>query len=293
MNKIALQQAQNSSLPTLSSQTERWENIRVKKLQNPPGEGSCHFESEHTLYMSLAPRPLHYLQVQDGKTYNGLYRQGDMLITPANMPLFVRWEGDENCLRIQLTAEFLQDVARETLNQDCDRLELLPEFQICDQQIQAIAMMLFTEFQQEQSGSQLYLDSLANVLAVNLIRRHTIKKPQLPIYEGGLTPRQLQHVLEYIDAHLDQDLKLENLAQLLDISQFHFGRLFKQSLGSSPYQYLIQQRVERAKQLLKQTDQSIVDIAFDCGFNSHSHLSKKFRQITGITPKAYRGMGLR
>ena len=97
----------------------------------------------------------------------------------------------------------------------------------------------------------------------------------MPTYEGGLTPRQLQRVLDYIDTHLDQDLKLENLAQLLDISQFHFSRLFKQSLGSSPYQYLIHQRIERAKLLLKQTDQSIVDIAFDCGFNSHSHLSKK------------------
>ncbi len=95
-------------------------------------------------------------------------------------------------------------------------------------------------------------------------------------------------VLDYIDAHLGQNLKLENLAQLLDMSQFHFSRLFKQSMGLAPYQYLTQQRVERAKQLLKQTDQSIVDIALHCGFNSHSHLSKKFRQITGMTPKAYR-----
>jgi len=267
---------------------EHREQIQVEQLQNPPGEGSCHLEGEHTLYMSLAPRPLHYLQVQDGKTYNGLYRPGDMLLTPANIPLFVRWEGEENCLRIRLTAEFLQNVARETLTQDCDRLELLPEFQVHDQQIEAIAMMLHMELQQGLSGSPLYLDSLENILAVNLLRHHTTTKPQLPTYEGGLTPRQLQRVLEYIDAHLDQDLKLENLAQLLDISQFHFSRLFKQSLGNSPYQYLIHQRIERAKQLLKQTDQSIVDIAFDCGFNSHSHLSKKFRQITGITPKAYR-----
>lgn len=59
-------------------------------------------------------------------------------------------------------------------------------------------------------------------------------------------------------------------------------------MGISPHQYLLQQRIERAKQLLKQTDQSVVDIALACGFNSHSHLSKQFRQVTGVTPKAYR-----
>lgn len=72
------------------------------------------------------------------------------------------------------------------------------------------------------------------------------------------------------------------------ISQFHFSHLFKQSLGTTPYQYLLQQRVERAKQLLKQNNHSIMEIAFLCGFNSHSYLSKQFRQLAGMTPKAYR-----
>lgn len=95
-------------------------------------------------------------------------------------------------------------------------------------------------------------------------------------------------VLDYINEYLDQDIRLTDLAQLLGMSQFHFSYLFKRSLGIPPYQYLLQQRIERAKQLLKQTDKSIVNIAFACGFNSHSHLSKQFRQLTGMTPKAFR-----
>ncbi|NEQ53419.1 MAG: helix-turn-helix transcriptional regulator [Leptolyngbya sp. SIO3F4] len=91
-----------------------------------------------------------------------------------------------------------------------------------------------------------------------------------------------------IDAHLGQEIRLNDLAQQVDMSQFHFGRLFKQSLEVSPYQYLLQQRVEKVKQLLKQTDKPIADIALSCGFNSHSHLNRKFRQLTGTTPKAYR-----
>lgn len=277
----------NSAIRLRDSPQER-ENITLQHLQNPAGEGNYCNNAEHTVFISLAPRPIEYLQVQDGKTHTGLYQKGEILITPANTPLFVRWSGNENCLQIQLTTEFLQSIARETLNQNSDRLELLPGFQIRDSQIEAIAMMLFTEWQQEHFDNRLYLDSLTNVLAVNLLHNYSASKPRLPIYEGGLPQRQLGQVLDYIDAYLDKNIKLADLAQLLDISPFHFSRLFKQSMGMTAHQYLSQQRVERAKQLLKKTDRLIIDIALDCGFSSHSHLSKKFRQFTGITPKAYR-----
>ncbi len=240
-----------------------WENIRVEHLQNPAGEGPYHHEDGHTLFMSLAPRPIYYLQAQADKTHTGLYRKGDLLITPANTPLFVRWEGDENCLQIQLTDQFLKRIATETFNGDADRLQLLPTFQQRDAQVEAIANLILTEFQQNRSGNQLYVDSLANILAVNLLRQFATTKPQLSMYQGGLPQRKLMRVLDYIEAHLDQAIKLAGLAQLLDMSQFHFSHLFKQSLGLSPHQYLLQQRVERAKQLLKQTDQPIVDIALE------------------------------
>jgi AraC family transcriptional regulator len=288
MQTNALPQNQINSVLSQPSPASTWEQIHIEHLQNPAGEGRYHCQEGHTLFMSLASRPIHYWQTQDGKTHTGLYQKGDLLITPANTPLDVRWEGDENCLQIQLTAQFLQSVARETLGQDCDRLQLVPTFQARDPQLEAIATMLLTEFQQNPAGNRLYVDSLANILAVNLLRQHATTQPQLPMYQGGLPKPQLRQVLDYIDIHLDQDIKLEDLARLLDMSQFHFSRLFKQSIGKSPYQYLLQQRIERAKQLLKQTDRLIVDIALECGFNSHSHLSKQFRQLTGVTPKAYR-----
>lgn len=272
----------------LPTQRQRPENIRVEHLRNPPGEGNYFCQDKHTIFISLSQRPLEYLQIQDGVSYNGLYRPGELLITPANVPLFVQWKGQENCLQIQIKTEFLQNIAQETLDSDSNLFELIPQFQVHDSHIQGITMMLFEECQKELSNNQLYLDSLANILAVNLIRNHSTTKPILPIYQGGLSPYQLSQVFNYIEAHLDENLKLENLAQLLDISQFHFSRLFKQSVGLSPHQYLIEQRIERAKQLLKKTNQSILDIALNCGFSSHSHLSKQFRQVTGMTPKAYR-----
>lgn len=273
-------------LPLLSSQG--WENILVEQFQHPSGEGRTHYSNEHSICLSLAPRPVRFLQIKDGKTHTSLYGKGDIAITPAEMPFFARWEGEDHYMQIRIAARFIQQVAREALEINSDRLELLPEFRTRDPQIESIGLMLLAELQQGNCGSRLYIESLANVLAVHLIRQYAATKPQQSFYDGGLPQRQLSQVLDYIHDHLEQDVKLADLAALLDISQFHFSHLFKQAIGTSPYQYLLQQRIERAKQLLKESDHSIMDIAFLCGFNSHSHLSKQFRQLTGMTPKAYR-----
>jgi AraC family transcriptional regulator len=273
-----------TSLPILSSRNLGWENILVEQFQHPAGEGRTYYHDEHSICLSLAPRPVHLLQTQGNTTRTGSYAKGDFCITPAKMPFFCCWDSDDRFVQIRIASGFVQSVARENIDRNPDRLELLPEFRTRDQQIEAIGMMLLTELQQEHSGSRLYIESLANVLAVHLLRQYTITKPPLPIYEGGLPQRQLLQVLDYIHDHLDQDIKLADLAALLSMSRFHFSHLFKQSIGTSPYQYLLQQRIERAKQLLKQTERSIMEIALECGFNSHSHLSKQFRQLTGITP---------
>jgi AraC family transcriptional regulator len=119
-------------------------------------------------------------------------------------------------------------------------------------------------------------------------------QPVLESY-GGLSQYKLRQAIEYIDAHLDQEITLTDLAEVLGMSQYYFCRLFKQSMTIPPYQYVLQQRVERAKQLLQQPEVAICDIALECGFANQSHLTKHFRKLTGITPKAYRntlGLGL-
>ncbi|MEM0982028.1 MAG: AraC family transcriptional regulator [Cyanobacteria bacterium P01_H01_bin.58] len=264
------------------------ETIQIEQLRFPPGEADFQAEAAHTLFVNLTSRPQSYLQKQDGKTHTGLYRRGDMLITPANTPLFVRWEWDENCLQIQLSAAFLKRVAEETLGKNGDRLTLVPTFQSRQQQLESISTLLLAEVQQRQPNG-LYLDSLANVLAVQLLRNYGTTSAQLPTYEGGLPTYQLNQVLDYIDAGLAGEIKLAKLAGLLNMSPFHFGRMFKQSMGISPHQYVIQQRLERAKHLLKHSDRTIIDIALECGFNSHSHLSKQFRKVMGVTPRTFRG----
>jgi AraC family transcriptional regulator len=278
----------STSQPLYSSQNLGWEHILVEEFHHPAGEGKMLYPNEHVICLSLAPRPVRLLHILGDKSYTGLYGKGDLAIAPAAAPVFARWDSDDRLLQMRIDSRFMAQVATEALEIDPDRLEVIPTFRTRDPQLEAIAMLVLTELKQEHLGNRLYIDSLANVLAVQLLRQYSAAKPPLAVYEGGLPPRQLQQILEYIHAHLERDIQLADLAGSLGMSQFHFSRLFKHSIGTSPYQYLLQQRIERAKQLLKQTDRSIVDIALECGFNSHSHLSKQFRQIAGMTPKKYR-----
>ena len=116
----------------------------------------------------------------------------------------------------------------------------------------------------------------------------TIPTPTIEFKNRGLTHTQLQQAIDYIHAHLDRDLSLIELASVINISPTYFASLFKQTMGISPHQYVIQQRVERAKSMLSKTDLTIADIAFQTGFSSQSHLNQQFKRITGMTPKQVR-----
>lgn len=161
-----------TGLPVLSSQTLGWENISVQQFQHPPGEETYHYSDEHAICMSLSPRPVRLLQIRGSKTYEGLYGKGDVSITPAKMPFFARWDSDDRFLQIRIASRLLQSVARETLDRNPDLLELLPEFRTRDPQLEAIATLLLAELKQANSGSRLYIESLANILAVHLLRQY-------------------------------------------------------------------------------------------------------------------------
>jgi AraC family transcriptional regulator len=228
MKPIAIDPLAYISQPLFSSQNQGWEHILVEEFHHPAGEGKMLYPNEHVIYLSLAPRPVRLLQIQEGQSYTGLYGKGDLAIAPAANTLFCRWDSDDRLLQIRITARFIAHVATEALSIDPARLEVIPTFRTRDPQLEAIAMLVLTELKQENLGSSLYIDSLTNVLAVRLLRQYSASKPQLAVYEGGLPQRQLQQILEYIHEHLERDLKLyfarAELALLRDRSDFNIRR---------------------------------------------------------------------
>ncbi len=116
----------------------------------------------------------------------------------------------------------------------------------------------------------------------------TTTTPTIEFKHKGLTRTQLQQILDYIHTHLDRDLSLAELAEVIDISPTYFASLFKQAIDISPHQYVIQQWVEQAKLMLSKTDLAIADIALQVGFSSQSHLTQQPKRLTGMTPKQIR-----
>jgi AraC family transcriptional regulator len=105
---------------------------------------------------------------------------------------------------------------------------------------------------------------------------------------GGLPPRVVRRIREYIDGNIDQRISVELLAGLANLSVCYFVRAFKQSLGVTPHDYLIRQRVERTKQLLSGSDMPLSQIALAAGFADQSHFARRFRQHVGMSPRDYR-----
>src|SRR6202000_3246836 len=127
-------------------------------------------------------------------------------------------------------------------------------------------MAIAREAAQGGAGSRLLVDSLSCQLAVHILRRHAhVLFREVDTGEGPPC-RQEHTVRDYVDAHLGENISLNDLAAAVALSRFHFARMFRQSVGTSPHEYVLQQRLEQARTMLSRTNASLLEIAACCGF---------------------------
>ena len=161
-------------------------------------------------------------------------------------------------------------------------------FKRTDPLIAGVMHTLMRDVEQGILANRLYTDTLANALALHLIKNYSAFDPNPHFYLGGLSPSKLRRATDYLNSYLEQNPSLTEVAAVVGVSMHHFARAFKQSTGIPPHRYLMERRVERAKVLLAQTDLPLPEIAFQLGFSSQSHFTTVLRQMTGTTPKNYR-----
>jgi transcriptional regulator GlxA family with amidase domain len=145
--------------------------------------------------------------------------------------------------------------------------------------------MLWNSIESSRSSHRIFGEHLA---ATVIAAADTVPTMPLQRIRGGLSPRALRRVREYVQAHLDETISVEALAGIARLSKYHFARAFKQSEGVTPHDYVVQSRVRRARELIAGTNLPLSQIALACGFADESHLARRFREHVDITPSSYR-----
>jgi AraC family transcriptional regulator len=265
---------------------KEWEGIRVQHCRVRSGETRRRWLAEHQITIPLEGSFTSELHSATGRNRSGVVSVGSTPILPAGQPYWAHWEEEVEEVSLYLAPSLIARAAADS--ERSARIELIEACMVCDRVINQIGMALMAEVDSDRAASRLYAESLANVLAVHLFRNYTIAGCSARVPTGGLTGHRLRRATEFITENLERDIALAEIACAVDLSPYHFARAFKEATGFTPHQYLIKSRVDRAKSLLAQTRLPLVEIGLQVGFKNQSHFTTTFRQLTSLTPKAYR-----
>ncbi|MGV0025042.1 helix-turn-helix domain-containing protein [Phormidesmis priestleyi] len=282
--------------PLLTSYQSDWRGIQLAHHRQPSLDLPEMANPQHIVIVPLGHQAVEGELVSEGRIHSISYREQDyangcIQVFPADLPYKLHVTTASQVVEFvhcYLEPTFLAQIAHESVNPD--RVELLLEVKRVDLLIHQIGLALKRNLEIDGVGSRFYTDSMATALSAHLLRHYATRNPLFREHDDGMSNQKLRQALEYIDAHLSENLSLSAIADELEMSQYYFCRLFKRSTGVAPHQYLIQQRIERAKQLLKQPQLTGTTVALKCGFSSQSHLAKHFRQRTGLTPNQFRNL---
>lgn len=215
-------------------------------------------------------------------------------VVPADRPSSWNLRGTPDIQLVYLRRGMVDRLAEELLDADTSRLDLLPRMAFSDPMLEQLVLALLDAARSREVGSAgLYADHLARTIAVHVLRRHSsLSNRSAPTVDRfGAPAARMAHVRDLIESSLDEDLSLERLAAEAGISSHAFSAAFMRSFGATPHRYVMQRRIERAKDLLASSDTPIALIALQTGFSSQSHLATAFKAIVGVSPSAYRGAG--
>jgi AraC family transcriptional regulator len=276
----------------LSSSGRGWNGVDAAEINHPQDDFETPAIPRHVVVVNLGS-PFDAKEKLQGR--EGYLDSGGLVVLPAGAPR--EWhlarQGQVRHLHLYLDPALLRDVAVGA-GLDLDNAELVETLGVRDPQIEHAAMSLLSELRSgDLLGGRIYVESLANVLAVSLLRRYSslgyssVRKLEHE-RAGGLPEASLRTALAYVGDNLAEDLGLAEIAREVHMSPYHFSRMFKLSTGLSPHQYVIRQRIERAKALLTNTDLPVGVVAQEAGFASPSHFAQQFRRLVGVSPRSFR-----
>lgn len=271
--------------PVLSSKESNWQGVSFEENNVPAGESPEFCFTHHAVGVNISQH-LNCGFKAEGKRIKQPLLTGDFMIIPAGLMVTTTPDRPTVSASLNLSHKLLARNALELWGND--KFELIPHSRASDSLVPEIMKVFKSEVHDNSGSCPFYAETMANALAIHLLKNFSNRSHRVVRRAGSLSRQKLKVVLDYIDSHLGQKIELAELAALVDYSQYHFSRAFKNSTGLSPYQYVIQQRIELAKQLLLKHKITISEVSLASGFNHQSHLNRHFKRLTGTTPQAFK-----
>lgn len=264
-----------------------WQSLFAAKFREAPLAVSEPAVGHPSLIYHLA-HPTEVTRQLDGeRAERTLIGPGRFCITPGEAS--ARWQhaGNPEILQLYLRASVYERAAEEMFG---DAPALAPRFALVDPLLEQLAIAVLNALRDGSAGDRLYIESISQLIAVHLARAHSSRTKAARTQEpaDGLSRARIKRLLDYIEAHLGEDLSLEALAAEVNLSPLYLVRAFRSATGQSPHQYVVARRVEHARELLTGTTLPIAEISLTTGFSSQSHLTSWFRRLVGVSPAAYR-----
>lgn len=277
----------SSAPPFVHKRDAAWDGIKLAHYQFEAGELPEHQHQDHLITIALGQGCGGEIRTAGGMCARGQTR-GSVAVIPSGHPFSVTLEAPTDHLAVYLEPSLVLRAAESESRSRRPAVEVVERCVSSDPVISGVGMALMAELESEGLSGRLYAESLANVLAVHLLRHYTTAGDSPQKFSGGLPGNKLRQVMSLIAESYESDLSLADLAEVAGMSTFHFAREFKRTTGITPHQYLIKFRVDRAKALLSESEMPLVEVSSRSGFSHQSHFTRLFRRLTGTTPQSYR-----
>jgi AraC family transcriptional regulator len=215
-------------------------------------------------------------------------RPGELTVVPAGASFDWRTEGPIEFAHLYCEPRRLDRAVAAVFDRDPSAVRIEEAVGLADGHLQGLFASMLDAAGDPAARTGLYLESLLDAFLVRLLLRLSNIDAVDMRARYALAPHRLRKVLDYIEAHLAENVSLDDLAEVSGVSRFHFTRAFGRATGVPPYAYVTRRRVEAAKRLLRETRLPLAEIAQRCGFHSPGQFSTTFRNLTSATPSGYR-----
>jgi len=271
------------------SQDAGWRSLHAAILEEAPFQATERPIRHPSLIYHLS-RPTQVTRKLEGAgRETALIGPRRICLTPGDATAQWQHAGHPEILQVYLRQSVYEAAVSEIYGCDSSVAELVPRFAILDPLLEQLAIAITNALRDGNAEDGLYIDTIAQMMAVHLARTHSSRSRPVRILPAKpLSGWKMRRVIEYIEDNLEGDLSLQAMAAEVDISPLYLARAFKSAVGQSPHQYVLARRIERAKELLRNTDLPVVDVALSSGFSSQSHLSHWFIRQVGVSPAVYR-----